>query len=107
MYDLAWQAGWFPLLFTLVLVIIQWWLVSRLLRAEIPEETADLQFGQALTWGFFGSFLFLEFLIFTNIAWAASSTGLSYPAAFALLLGAHLLGLLLIMLPPRVKRTIY
>ncbi len=105
-YDMSWQKGWLPAIVVLLLVGVQWLLTGRLMRDEALDSTADAPFRQAITWIFLGPFLFLEMLIFANIAWATTSSGLSFPAAFTLLLLAQLAGLATILLPGTVFRLI-
>ncbi|MFN2123841.1 MAG: endonuclease/exonuclease/phosphatase family protein [Candidatus Promineifilaceae bacterium] len=92
-YDLIWQDGLWPTLTVALLVLAQWWSVFNLMRQENMASAADVRFSKALSWMVIGPFLFLELLVFSNIAWATTSTGLPFPAAFMWLLLAHLLGL--------------
>ncbi len=105
-YDLSWQFGWLPALVVVLLVVGQFVLIGRLLSEDLPFDTADALFNIAITWIFFGPYLFLQLLIFTNVAWAATSTGLSFTGAFMLLLVAQILGFATIFLPPHVFRLV-
>lgn len=105
-YDLSWQSGWLPALIVVLLVGAQWLLTGRLMREELSENTADAAFRQAISWIFLGPYLFLQLLIFANIAWATTTTGLSFPAAFTLLLAAQLAGLATAILPASVFRPL-
>jgi endonuclease/exonuclease/phosphatase family metal-dependent hydrolase len=103
-YDLSWQSGWLPTLLVALLVAVQFVFISRLLNQELPSETADALFNTAIAWLAIGPYIFLQLLIFSNIAWATTSTGLSFPGAFMLLLAAQLFGLAAILLPPHIYR---
>ena len=105
-YDLSWQSGWLPILVVVLLVVGQFILIARLLNEDLPSDAADALLNKALTWIFFGPYLFLQLLIFTNIAWAATSTGLSFTSSFMLLLIAQLAGLATIFLPPTIFRLV-
>lgn len=105
-YDLIWQRGLWPTLIVVLLVAAQWWSVFRLLRQESQGETADVPFSQALGWTMIGPFLFLELLIFSNIAWATTSSGFSLATAFLWLLLAHALGLAIWTLPNNFRRML-
>ncbi len=103
-YDLSWQLGWLPAIVVVILVVCQFVLVGRLLNQDLPSDTADALFDIAITWLFIGPFLFLQLLIFSNIAWVTTSTGISFTGAFMLLLVAHLLGFTIIFLPSHIFR---
>ena len=105
-YDLIWQRGLWPTVIVVLLVISQWWAVFSLLRQETQANTADTSFGQALSWSIIGPFLFLQLLVFSNIAWANTSTGWPFPAAFFWLLLAHVLGLVVWQFPFSFGRII-
>ena len=81
-YDLYWQRGLWPTLIVVLLVLAQWGSVFSLLRQESTTKIADTQFSKALSWAVIGPFLFLQLLIFSNIAWATTSTGWPFPVAF-------------------------
>lgn len=105
-YDLVWQHGLWPTLIVLLLVLAQWWSVFRLLGQESQSEAKDTRFSQAFSWMTIGPFLFLQLLIFSNIAWATTSTGWSFTAAFFWLLLAHGLGLAIWLLPGPFTRIL-
>ena len=105
-YDLIWQSGLWPTLIVVLLVLAQWWSVFTLLRQESQTEAADTGFARALSWSIIGPFLFLELLIFSNLAWAATSTGWSFAAAFFWLLLAHGFGLAIWAVPSTVSRIL-
>ena len=105
-YDLSWQSGWLPAIIVILIVGGQWLLIGRLLRDDFEAETADAPFKQAITWIFLGPYIFLQLLIFANIAWATTSTGLPFTAAFALLLLGQLAGLATLLLPGPIFRLL-
>ncbi len=92
-YDLIWQTGIWPELIVLILIVVQWVSLFLLLRQEKGMVVADVRFAQAFTWSLIGPFLFLQLLIFTNIAWTTTTTSWSFPAAFFWLLLAHGIGI--------------
>ena len=98
-YDMAWQGGWLPGALTLTLVVIQWlsvWLITRQPHQETREET-DTTTGLALTWIAFGAFIFLELLIFGNLARLTVLTGWTQAQAFFVMLTAQLIGVLMLV----------
>ena len=105
-YDLIWQKGLWPTLIVLLLVFAQWWTIFNLIRQEPEGISADAQFSIALSWTIIGPFLFLQMLVFSNISWATTSTGWSFPAAFLWLLLAHLAGLAIWLLQSSLNRYI-
>lgn len=105
-YDLVWQHGLWSTLIVVLLVAAQWWSVFRLLGQELQSEVKDTKFSQALSWMTVGPFLFLQLLIFGNIAWATTSSGWSFSAAFFWLLLAHGLGLAIWLLPGPFTRVL-
>ena len=105
-YDLIWQKGMWPTLIVLLLVFAQWWTIFNLIRQEPEGVSADAQFSKALSWTIIGPFLFLQMLVFSNIGWATTSTGWSFPIAFLWLLLGHLAGLAIWLLEPSLNRII-
>lgn len=105
-YDLIWQRTMLVSAIVVLLVILQWWSLFRLLRLESQTGSADTRFGRALSWAIIGPFLFLQLLIFSNIAWATTSTGWSLPAAFLWLMLAYFLGVTIWLLPDNLCRIV-
>lgn len=105
-YDLIWQRRLVVTAVVVLLVLAQWWSVFRLVGQDLSASAADVRFGQALSWTTIGPLLFLQLLIFANIAWAATSTGWSFAAAFFWLLFAHALGLGLWLAPHGAARLL-
>lgn len=97
-YDMAWQSGWLTGAITLALVIMQWatvWLVVANSSQEATDDT-DTTLGLGISWLAFGPFIFLELLIFSNLARLTVLTGWGQAAAFFIMLMAQLLGVLLL-----------
>ena len=99
-YDISWQAGILPLLLTLLLVIVQWILLTGVTLARklyFVEEPVNLADKSPLVRSFpllaIGPFLFIEIVILHNVARAAVLTGWPLPMAFGLTLLAGLIGL--------------
>lgn len=105
-YDLIWQPGVVTSAIVVVLVLLQWYLLFRLLRQPAVSAAMDTRFLPALSWAAIGPFLFLQFLIFANTAWVASSTGWSFPTSLFWLLLAHVCGLLIWLLPQKLQKSI-
>jgi endonuclease/exonuclease/phosphatase family metal-dependent hydrolase len=100
-YDISWQAGLLPLLLTLLFVLVQWIILASLtLRRNVkPTVTPDttthgVPRGKSYTWLAIGPFLFLQLVIFQNIAHLAVSTGWPLPWAFGWTLLGQLVGLI-------------
>ncbi len=99
-YDISWQAGILPLLLTLLLVIVQWILLTGVTLArklnfvEEPVNLADKSpLVRSLPLLAIGPFLFVEIVILHNVARIAVLTGWPLPMAFGLTLLAGLIGL--------------
>jgi endonuclease/exonuclease/phosphatase family metal-dependent hydrolase len=105
-YDLSWQSGWLPSIIVILIVVGQWLLIGRIIRDDLEAETADAPFKIGISWIFLGPYIFLQFLIFANIAWATTTTGLPFTAAFALLLLGQLAGLATLLLPGSIFRLL-
>ncbi len=105
-YDMSWQSGWLPAIIVIAIVVGQWFLISRIISAEFDAETADAPFKIGISWIFFGPYLFLQLLIFGNFGWATTTTGLSFPLAFGLLLFGQIAGIMTVNLPSRMRRLI-
>lgn len=97
-YDMAWQSGWLTAAMTLTLVIMQgltaWLVASNPSQETINKTDTTLRLG--LSWLAVGPFLFLELLIFSNLARLTVLTGWGQAAAFFILLTAHLLSVLVL-----------
>jgi endonuclease/exonuclease/phosphatase family metal-dependent hydrolase len=88
-YDYIFQSGAIPITIALLLALIQWLMlaVHNPITAE-PPATA-----KTFPWQAIGFFLFLEFIIFGNIARLAALTDWTLPAAFGVVLAGQLAGL--------------
>lgn len=95
-YDLSWQTSLAPLLVIVFLVLAQWVLlagtVTRIGSGEValPEGYRK---GRSYTWLAIGPFLFLELVVFQNVARVAVLTGWSLPSAYGWTLLAQVVGL--------------
>ena len=97
-YDMAWHGGWLTGILAITLVLIQWlttWLITRQSN-QITNDKADTTLGLALIWMAFGTFLFLELLIFGNLARFTVLTGWTQAQAFFVMLAAQLIGVLML-----------
>ncbi len=91
-YDLSWQPGAGPTLLVLALVLIQLTLLARTLAQGAPREVSDAGFPSTLPFLALGPFLFLQALIFQNVAQATALTGWAQPVVFAWIVLANAIG---------------
>ncbi|MFQ5596134.1 MAG: endonuclease/exonuclease/phosphatase family protein [Anaerolineae bacterium] len=97
-YDVSWQAGVGPTLLVFLLVLIQWLLLAVSLRSLIGDTSSSASDGPlwpTLAWLAVGPFLFLQMLIFQNVARLTALTGWTQPLAFGCVLLGHAAGLAL------------
>lgn len=95
-YDTVWQPGIGALLLTLVLVLIQWLLLVSKEIGTSDFYNAKTSAGltlRSLSWLAIGPFLFLQLLVFQNVARLAALTDWPLPFAFGWTLLAQLLAL--------------
>jgi len=99
-YDVAWQTGLGPLLLIIFLVLAQWILLGSMAlsrngtSAGMPGSIGiGVPRGRAFTWVAIGPFLFLQLVVFQNIARLAVLTGWPLPGAFGWTLLAQIIGL--------------
>jgi endonuclease/exonuclease/phosphatase family metal-dependent hydrolase len=91
-YDISWQSGLLPLLLTSLLVLFQWVLLGVVMLSR-KAVTARKMSISPLALLAVGPFLFLQVVVFQNIARVATLTEWRLPAAFGLTLLAQVLGL--------------
>ena len=95
-YDVSWQNGIGSSILILVLVLVQWafvvWFMVSSAKQDEPKGS-DGGLWPSIAWLAIGPFLFLQMLIFANIARLASITGWSQPLAFGWVLLVHIGGL--------------
>ena len=94
-YDIAWQPNWQALTLTLVLVLVQWLLLASS-RVTKDSENAEAGGGfgmKSVPWLAIGPFLFLQLVVFQNIARLAALTEWPLPYAFGWTLLIHLAAL--------------
>lgn len=82
-YDLSWRLGIAPLLFVLLMVLAQLTLVARMVMRPSVTVATDGSFLATLPLLSLLPFLFLQGLIFQNVARATAMTGWAQPMAFA------------------------
>ena len=94
-YDMSWHNDWGTAVLVLFLVLCQWWLLGKLLAQPVDTYSTanDTLFPLAFVLLAIGPFLFLQLIIFQNIARLTTLTGWSQPLAFGWVLAAQLLGL--------------
>ena len=98
-YDLGWNDGMDTLLVMGLLVALQlallWGLLAQAIDPEMERESEDARQGawrQLLPWLGLGPFLFLQLLVFQNLARLVALTEWSFPLAFAWALFGHAAG---------------
>jgi endonuclease/exonuclease/phosphatase family metal-dependent hydrolase len=95
-YDFIWQQDAIPVLLGVLLVVVQW-----LLLVALPQTKQSDSFGsngvslKSLTWLAIGPFIFLQLVVFQNIARLATLSHWPLPAAFGWLLLSQLMALIL------------
>jgi len=99
-YDISWQPGLLPLLLTLLLVVVQWIILTGIVfvrNADVSQEDGGPADKSPLMNQFplvaVGPFLFLQVVVLQNVARAATLTGWPLPMAFGWTLLAQLAGL--------------
>jgi len=94
-YDIIWRPDWMLLLITLVLVLLQWVTLTGRVVARDPEDSGTGGgFGmKSLAWLVIGPFLFLQLVVFQNIARLTALTNWPLPFAFGWVLLAQLAAL--------------
>jgi len=99
-YDIAWQEGPLPLLLMLLLVLVQWTLLTAIIMAGNPDSSREpvntaskSSLARALPLIAIGPFLFVQIVVLQNIARVAVLTDWPLPMAFGLTLFAGLIGL--------------
>lgn len=93
-YDVSWQTGLGSALLTLLLVLVQWGLLVTGLQSAAEPPTTDGPFWPTLVWLAIGPFLFLQMLIFQNLARLTTLTGWIQPLAFGWQVLGQAIGLL-------------
>jgi len=99
-YDMSWDDGAGTLTVVLVLTALQWTLLSGLLtllkvrqkEAQIAE-TSEGPWRYMLPWLALGPFLFLQMLVFQNLARLVTLTEWTFPFAFAWIVFSHAVGI--------------
>ncbi len=92
-YDIAWQARASALLIIIVLVLAQWSLLvlGKNTYLSVLEGNRTPR-GKTWPWLAIGPFLFLQVVVFQNIARFAASSGWVLPQAFGLVLLSQVIG---------------
>ncbi len=94
-YDMSWHNDWGTAVLVLFLVLCQWWLLGQMLAqpSDTHSTANDTLFPLAYVLLAIGPFLFLQLIIFQNIARLTTLTGWTQPLAFGWVLAAQMLGL--------------
>lgn len=92
-YDISWQQGWTSVLLVALLVIVQMALLGAVIVRQSDFATSDTStLRAALLWAAVGPYLYLQLLLFANIAYLTATTGWRLPEAYLALLLAHVAG---------------
>jgi len=107
--DLSWQTGVLAtvFLFLLVLVVLDLlWLILKRDGLVVPAGNADSEWGWAriLAMATLGPWLFLQMVIFQNVARMAATSGWSLPVAGLIIGLGNVIGLIAAIHAPRSKR---
>lgn len=89
--DLSWQPGLLPVIEVIVLALVLLWYLNSIARKELQAE--DAGWVSSLNLLAVGPFLFLQMLIFQNVAAFSSLTDWETPAAGALLIAGNVVAL--------------
>ncbi len=92
--DLSWHTGFLPILIVIALALLLLASLRSSLAEVDPEAASDGNWGRTLTLIVIGPWLFLQMLVFQNVARTASLTGWSLPAAGTLLVLGNVLSVL-------------
>ena len=99
-YDISWDGGVGTLVVVGVLAALLWASLWGLLSSEPASDAAadnyeaqEGSWGQVLPWLGLGPFLFLQMLLFQNLARLVAFTEWTYPVAYAWMLFSHAVGL--------------
>lgn len=93
-YEFNWQPGWVNALVAVVLVFLQLGCLAGTLTGLPPVAAdQDAPFRRAWPWAMIGPFLFLQLLVFLNLAQLSAVGGWRLPVTLALALLAGVLGL--------------
>ena len=92
-YDLNWPPGIGPVLLVLALVLVQLTLLAHTLTESDAQALSDGPFLTTLPFVALGPFLFLQALVFQNIAQQTVLTGWAQPMAFAWVVLANAAGI--------------
>ncbi len=98
-YDIVWQSNWLTILLILVLVLVQWLFLasSKVTRNSTDTEVAGNSGTKSLPWLAIGPFLFLQLVVFQNIARLSALTDWPLPFAFGWTLLTQLVALVIAM----------
>lgn len=89
--DLSWQPGLIAIGLIAIMAVAIFWALSATLAGT---EVVDSRWNNSLNLLAFGPFVFLQLLIFQNVAAFSSLTGWETPAAGALLIAGNAIGLI-------------
>jgi endonuclease/exonuclease/phosphatase family metal-dependent hydrolase len=102
--DLSWQPGWVATAVILLLAIaalVLLWLVSK---APKPEKPKSWGWARILVLAAYGPWLFLQLVIFQNVARMGAITGWSIPVAGLVICLGNVIGLVAAAHAPRAKQ---
>lgn len=95
--DLSWQPGVLPILIVALLSTLLFLALRRALADLSPEAPLDGDWRSNWPLVFFGPWLFLQLLVYQNVARTAALTGLETPASGALVVAGNALALALLI----------
>jgi len=89
--DLSWQPGLMPIVLVVIMALAILWAISG---TKAETAAVDASWNTSLNLLAVGPFIFLQLLIFQNVAAFSSLTGWETPAAGALLIAGNVIGLI-------------
>jgi endonuclease/exonuclease/phosphatase family metal-dependent hydrolase len=102
--DLSWQRGWLATVVVLLLAIVVLALLWLLTKAPKPEKPESWGWARILALAAYGPWLFLQLVIFQNVARMGVITGWSLPVAGLVICLGNVIGLVAAAHAPRAKR---
>jgi endonuclease/exonuclease/phosphatase family metal-dependent hydrolase len=102
--DLSWQPGWVATVVILLLAIAALVLLWLMSKAPKPEKPESWGWARILALAAYGPWLFLQLVIFQNVARMGAITGWSIPVAGLVICLGNVIGLVAAAHAPRAKQ---
>ena len=102
--DLSWQRGWVATVVVLLLAIVALVLTWLVTSAPKPEKPESWGWARILALAAYGPWLFLQLVIFQNVARMGAITGWSLPVGGLVICLGNMIGLIAAAHAPRAKQ---